>query len=173
MIALVVGHKSSAKGAKNPDFGVFEFDFNSRLAKDIQNKCKEKTEIIYRTTYKALPSNINAKNPEFIISLHCNAFNQQATGTETLYYHKSTNGKKLAKIIQKKLVAALGLTDRGIKGKTAEDRGGYLLRYTKAPCVICEPFFIDNLLDFETARQKYDDLVDAYARGIEEAKLNL
>lgn len=169
-IAIIVGHKETAKGAHNPDFNISEFDFNKQLARDIVNECKEDIIIVYRNTYKSLPGDVNAKNPDFIISLHCNAFNRKATGTETLYYYKSSKGKKLADIFQKKIVDALGLADRGVKSKTAEDRGGYLLRYTNAPCLICEPFFIDCLTDFETARYRYKELVEAYARGIEEGK---
>ncbi|MDY7034072.1 MAG: N-acetylmuramoyl-L-alanine amidase, partial [Thermodesulfobacteriota bacterium] len=61
----------------------------------------------------------------------------------------------------------LGLKNRGLKPKTAEDRGGYLLRNTIAACVIAEPFFIDNNEDLKTAIDKRDLLVKAYANGIE------
>jgi len=60
----------------------------------------------------------------------------------------------MAKILNTQLVKALGLKDRGIKVKTAEDRGGYLLKNIATPCVIAEPFFIDN--DLETVNDKRD-----------------
>lgn len=63
---------------------------------------------------------------------------------------------------------ALGINDRGIKPKTAEDRGGFLLRYTSMPCLIAEPFFIDNDEDLAKANSNRDELVQAYADAITE-----
>ena len=145
LCALVIGHKKSSPGAVNENAGLTEFDFNDYLAIRIEKKVKKmRVQRIYRRTYKELPDDINTLNPDFIVSLHCNAFNGRASGTEALYYHKSEKGKKMAEILLNHLVEHLKLPDRGIKPKTAEDRGGLLLRYTKAPCLIAEPFFIDN-----------------------------
>ncbi|QJA05280.1 N-acetylmuramoyl-L-alanine amidase [Thermosulfurimonas marina] len=90
-----------------------------------------------------------------------------ASGTEVLYYHRSWKGEKMAQILLDYLVAHLGLPSRGIKPCTSEDRGGYLLRYTKAPCVICEPFFIDNSVDLARAQEDLPGLARAYAQAIE------
>ena len=73
----------------------------------------------------------------------------------------------MAGILNEQLADALGLRNRGVKPKNAEDRGGYLLKNTEAPCVIAEPFFIDNNEDLRTATGKREMLVKAYARGIE------
>jgi N-acetylmuramoyl-L-alanine amidase len=139
------------------------------LALRIEKKV-QKTEVqrVYRRTHKELPDDINALEPDFIVSLHCNAFNTQVSGTEVLYYDKSEKGKKMAEILLKHLVEHLKLGNRGIKPKTAEDRGGYLLCYTKAPCVISEPFFIDNDDDLARAQEDLDGLALAYANTIEE-----
>ena len=169
-VALVVGHKASARGARNQELNISEYGFNDQLARDISDKSNEiDTVVIYRDTYKGLPEDLNDINPEFIFSLHCNAFNRQASGTEVLYYHTSELGKRIATVFQKNLVKTLDLKDRGTKGKSAEDRGGYLLRYTSAPCIICEPFFIDSLTDFKTAKRRYKSLVAAYVSAIEES----
>jgi N-acetylmuramoyl-L-alanine amidase len=90
------------------------------------------------------------------------------SGTEVLYYHTSQKGKQMAEILQNHLVTYLGLKDRGIKPKSAEDRGGYLLRYTNAPCVIAEPFFIDNDQDLSVAMLNKSGLADAYIKAIDE-----
>ncbi|MCP4503027.1 MAG: N-acetylmuramoyl-L-alanine amidase, partial [Deltaproteobacteria bacterium] len=119
-------------------------------------------------TYRALPKQINEHHPDLVVSLHCNAFNKKATGTETLYYHASTEGKRMASLLQRKIVDVLGLADRGIKPKHSEDRGGYLLRETNAPCVLAEPFFIDNNKDLKIAQANHSDLVRAYADAINE-----
>ena len=169
LCALVIGHKKASPGAINKNTGITEFEFNDDLAIKIEKKV-ENVDIqrVYRRIYKELPHDINELNPDFIISLHCNAFNEKASGTEVLYYHRSEKGKKMAEILLKHLVEHLKLPNRGIKPKTAEDRGGYLLRYTKAPCIIAEPFFIDNDDDLARAQEDINGLAEAYAKAIEE-----
>lgn len=166
--ALVIGHKKSSPGAVNRAAGLTEFHYNDLLSMDIESAVKGvEVQRVYRRTYDSLPADINELDPDFIVSLHCNAFNEKASGTEVLYYHRSQNGKKMADILNTNLVNALGLRDRGIKPKTAEDRGGYLLKTTNAPCVIAEPFFMDNDDDLKAATDHRDALVQAYANAIE------
>ncbi len=168
--ALVIGHKKNSPGAVNPSQNVSEFDYNEQLALEIEaallSHKKVKIQRIYRRTYSTLPDDINGLKPDFIICLHCNAYNTRATGTEVLFYHRSKKGKKLAKVLDKNLVKALALTDRGIKAKTTEDRGGYILKQTNAPCLISEPFFIDNDHDLAIANEKRAELVYAYVKSI-------
>jgi N-acetylmuramoyl-L-alanine amidase len=169
LCALVIGHKKSSPGAVNARSNLSEFDFNDNLAIQIEKKVqKSKVQRIYRRTYKELPGDINDLGPDFIVSLHCNAFNEKASGTEVLYYHKSEDGRKMAEFLLRHLLKCLDLTDRGVKPKTSEDRGGYLLRYTRAPCVIAEPFFIDNDEDLDKAQNNLDELAAAYAAAIDE-----
>jgi len=169
LCALVIGHKKSSPGAVNAKTGLNEFDFNENLAILIEKKA-QRTQIqrVYRRTYQELPGDINGLNPHLVLSLHCNAFNGRTSGTEVLYYHRSEVGKRIAEILQRHLLDFLGLRDRGIKEKTAEDRGGYLLRYTKAPCVIAEPFFIDNDQDLAKAQENLEGLAGVCARAIDE-----
>ena len=115
LCALVIGHKKKSPGAENANKNITEFDFNEDLAMRIE-KTIEKSQIqrIYRRTYKQLPADINELNPDFIISLHCNAFDTNASGTEVLYYHKSERGKKVADILLSHLVDHLnsfGITE--------------------------------------------------------------
>ena len=166
--ALVVGHKKSSPGASNKASGLTEFIFNDKLAIDIEEEISGvEVQRVYRRTYNSLPGDINELDPDLIVSLHCNAFDGSASGTEVLYYHRSTKGELIASILNEHLVESLGLKNRGIKPKTAEDRGGYLLKNTVAPCVIVEPFFIDNNEDLKTVTDKRNLLVKAYANGIE------
>ena len=170
--ALVIGHKKTSPGAANVSSGLTEFDYNETLSKQIEDELiSRQAEIriqrIYRRTYATLPGDINELAPRFIISLHCNAFNTQASGCEMLYYHRSSNGKRMAQILQTHIQGALGNKDRGIKAKTSEDRGGMLLKQTHAPCVIAEPFFIDNDDELELVQKKRKKLVRAYADAIE------
>lgn len=169
LCALVIGHKKGSPGAVNIKANLSEFDFNNNLAGIIEEQVRQiAVKLVYRKTYTELPGDINALEPDVVISLHCNAFNRQASGTETLYYEKSVKGRQVAATIQRHLVNQLGLQDRGITAKGTEDRGGYLLRYTKAPCVIAEPFFIDNDADLAVARKNLNGLALAYARAIDE-----
>jgi len=169
LCALVIGHKKHSPGAINAKANLSEFDFNEGLALRIEKKVqKAEMQRIYRRTYKELPDDVNAVNPDFIVSLHCNAFNGKVSGTEVLHYHRSEKGKKMAGIALDHLVGYLKLPNRRIKPRTAEDRGGYLLRYTKAPCVIAEPFFIDNDSDLARAEEDIDGLAAVYANAIDE-----
>ncbi len=168
LCALVIGHKKSSPGAMNQSARLTEFDFNEELAFKIEQQIsKVNIQRVYRRTFSTLPSDINELEADFIISLHCNAFNKTASGTETLYYHRSKNGKLMAEILNNQLVSALNLKNRGIKAKTSEDRGGSLLKNTLAPCVIAEPFFIDNDSDLEIAISKQQQLIRAYVEAIE------
>ena len=64
------------------------------------------------------------RNTRRLISLHANAFNETANGTETLYFHTSTQGKKLVEVEQRHLLDALDLSDRKLKPVTSAGRGG-------------------------------------------------
>lgn len=170
-IALIVGHKKSSQGARNKYLDISEWVFNKNVANDILRtsiRAKDIT-IVYRdTTYKNLPNEVNAFDPDFIISLHCNSFNSMSHGTETLYYHTSEKGKQIAQMVNDNIVGVMGTRDRGIKGRTSEDRGGYLLRYTHAPCVIAEPFFLSNTNETQAILCRYSDLISAYNKSIDE-----
>lgn len=167
-VALVVGHTEKSPGSCNITCGISEFEFNKKLVKGIaaiiDDRCEIK--IVYRDRYSDLPEKVNALNPNFVICFHSNAFNRNSSGTETLYYYKSKKGKKMAVIFQEKIVNALKLKDRGIKGKSSEERGGYILRYTDAPCILLEPFFIDNDNDYRTVVDKHPDLLTACSDSI-------
>lgn len=173
--ALVVGHKSTSVGAKNMPQDVSEFEFNARLAVDVWKKLSGATVttdwtqivepvLVWRRTYESLPHDINDVDPKLVVSMHCNAFNQSTSGTEVLFYHRSDHGRRIARVFQDRFVSALHLPDRGIKPVTREDRGGGLLAGTKAPAVICEPFFIDN--DDDLGKALSVDLATVYAGAI-------
>jgi len=175
--ALIVGHKSESPGACNETYNICEFEFNNNLVDRIMQSFNDPVDPhatvelvkVLRKTYKGLPDDVNRLNPDFAVSFHCNAFNKTASGTETLFYHRSETGKKMAQIFQKNMVHVLGLKDRGIAGKTTEDRGGHLLRYTNCPCVLIEPFFIDNDLDFEKMSAVKQHFIMAIQKSIYEA----
>jgi N-acetylmuramoyl-L-alanine amidase len=172
--ALIIGHKNDSPGTWSKNGATNEFIFNEQLIPLIEKKVKNaRIYRVYRRTYATLPSDINELAPDFAISLHCNSCDGTASGTEVLYYHKSQQSKDMASLLLTKLVSALGLPDRGIKPSTVEDKGGYLLRYTIAPIVVAEPFFIDNDSDLTRAMGNLDSLAEAYAAAIDEISTTL
>ncbi|MBE9033489.1 N-acetylmuramoyl-L-alanine amidase [filamentous cyanobacterium LEGE 11480] len=107
----------------------------------------------------ALGSNI-------FVSLHLNAFNRMAQGTEVLIHRAGTKeDHNLAEVLQEELVKALGLTDRGVK------RQGLAVlsqvpSSVQAAC-LTESFFIDSVADAETVRTMSETAAHAIATGID------
>ena len=163
-ICCIVGHSKRKQGASNKRTGLTEFSYNESLVLEIGEELARmghNVNIVYRQTYKQLPHDINTIDADVVVSFHCNAYNEKASGTEVLYAEGSDKGKKAAQIFHDHIVDALKLTPRGIKPKRIKDRGGYILHKTKAPCIILETFFLDNDLDLECAIKKHDKLVQA------------
>ena len=104
----------------------------------------------------------NNWNPDAIVSIHCNAANTEARGTEVEVYPDDHSGARLACCIQQQIVDNLGTIDRGIK-----DRPGLaILRATNAPAVLVEMAFIDNDDDADLLANRQDDFAAAIARGV-------
>ncbi|HDR8171110.1 TPA: N-acetylmuramoyl-L-alanine amidase [Bacillus thuringiensis] len=113
---------------------------------------------------------------DIFISIHANAFNGNAKGTET-YYYKSSKSEKtnphveesrvLAEKIQERLVDALHTRDRGVKHGDL-----HVIRENDMPAVLTELAFIDNGIDYsklstENGRQIaaeaiYEGILDYY-----------
>lgn len=99
---------------------------------------------------------------DVFISLHCNAFNAQAQGTECCIFAAGGASEKLAACIQKQIVGSLHTVDRGIK----ERPGLIVLKRTDMPAVLVEMAFIDNDSDAELLMHKKDEFARAIARGV-------
>tara|TARA_R110002096_G_scaffold16106_28_gene55176 strand:- start:7737 stop:9260 length:1524 start_codon:yes stop_codon:yes gene_type:complete len=78
------------------------------------------------------------------LSIHQNAFNQSANGTETFSLSDSGSSARLRNLVQSEAIEAWGLTNRG--NKTA---GFSVLRNTAMPAVLTEMGFIDSPTDHE------------------------
>lgn len=167
-IALVVGHKSTSTGARNEERKLSEWEFNARLALDVWGRFQDseiECAVIHRRTYKSLPGDVNAYDPDLVVLMHANAsFNHDASGSEVLYYHRSEPSAVAAAIFQDNFLSELNLRDRGIKGIDSEARGGLMVAGTRAKTVLCEPFFIDFNDDLVVALSS--DLTGAYEKSI-------
>ena len=102
----------------------------------------------------------NEWSADIFVSLHCNAFNTEARGTETLY--KSFNGQRLANDIQSQIIRSINTVDRGVKKR--DDL--WVLNGTDATAVLVEMAFIDNEDDLKMLNNDLDTIVRAIARGI-------
>ena len=108
----------------------------------------------------------NRVGADVFISIHCNACNGVAQGTEVWHYYGSGEGEKLADCIQNQIVDALGTVDRGVKGAKPGVNGLYVLNNTDAVAVLIELAFIDNESDAALLRERKDDFARAIARGV-------
>lgn len=99
------------------------------------------------------------------VSIHLNAFNKSAQGTETITCVDPTDDDQmLARSIQAEVVELLELPDRGVKQRS--------LAVLKAvpggvPAVLCEPFFCDAVDEFDKAIQMAQLAAAGIARGIQ------
>ena len=108
----------------------------------------------------------NSADADVFISIHCNACNGMAQGTEVWHYYGSGEGEKLAQCIQNQIVDALGTVDRGVKGAKPGVNGLYVLSNTDAVAVLMELAFIDHAGDAELLRSQQDEFARAIARGV-------
>lgn len=87
-------------------------------------------------------SQIQAWNPDCVISIHQNSYpDASIRGAQVFYYEDSTEGKNLAEILQEQLVEDLDKTNhRKAKG----NKTYYMLKKTEATIVIVECGFLSN-----------------------------
>ena len=191
-VLIDVGHggsKISASGKKIIDYGAVnsktgmnEFMWNKDFVENYLlselKKAGIKNQIVFRDTGIAkLVQDLNkaAGKDDIILSFHLNS-DVKASGTETLYWHTSEKGKKLAGLIQKGLVGVLGLPDRGIKirrkpldnADALNQRGWTMFKDTKVPFVMLESFFITNDGDLKRGNEKKAELAKAVVSAIKE-----
>ena len=104
----------------------------------------------------------NASGADVFVSIHCNAANTSAKGTETLIYSTGGKAELLAKCIQSQIVNYLGTVDRGVK--TRPDL--CVLRETTMPAVLVETAFISNEEDAYKLQLRQRAFAAAISRGI-------
>lgn len=98
---------------------------------------------------------------DIFLSIHCNAANTTAQGTEVECYGSGA-GEQLAQCIQSQIVDSLGTVDRGVNYMPKL----LVLKYTDMPAVLVEMAFIDNDEDAALLTGKTDEFARAIARGV-------
>jgi len=141
-------------GAVNPVYGTRECDVardaGKMLARYLETAgCEVRS--LQNDDLGLVCAESNAWGADIFVSLHCNAFNTQARGTETLY--KSFNGQQLANDIQSQIIRSINTVDRGVK----ERQDLWVLNGTDATA---------NDEDLALLNNDLDTIVRAIARGI-------
>ena len=161
-------------GAKNAETGLRECDVAKNIADLVEKYLVaagvevvgdiQSDNLYYDSDYPqpCVCEEANASGADIFVSIHCNAFDCEAHGTETYAYTSGGEGEKLASCINDQIVGALGTLNRGVKFR----QDYIVLRHTDMPAVIVETAFIDNDQDEQLLRAKQDDFARAIARGI-------
>lgn len=96
---------------------------------------------------------------DLFVSIHINAGG--GIGTETFCYEPGGCSGWLAQCVQRQIVDALDMVDRGVKFY-----GYYVLAHTKMPAVLVEAGFVDSADDVQKLVEQQDDFARAIARGV-------
>lgn len=159
-------------GAVNTVNGVTEAEICKSIADKVEHYLKNAgcSVVVLQSNnlcgeYPAHPNIVataNELDADIFISLHCNAFNQQAQGTECLVFAKGSYAEDLADAIQAQIVNSLDTVDRGVK----ERPDLAVLKGTAMTAVLVEMAFIDNAEDCRKLITKQDEFARAIARGV-------
>ena len=170
-VCIDPGHGGTDPGAVN---GAFTEKYVAlEIAKALKKELLERGYIVYKTRSEDVfhtpyqkAKYANQVNADIFVSIHCNsAANESAHGTETLSFDLDGKSFFLAQAIQKSLIAATTLTNRGVKQR----RDLIVLNTTSMPAALVETAFISNpeekrLLMTDAFRKK---TAKAIAEGID------
>ena len=108
---------------------------------------------------KAVVDKVNGSNAELFISIHFNALNGSAKGTEVFTYKGETHPEAV-RIVNN--LSALGFKNRGVK----DGSHLYVIKNTRVKAILIEICFIDNIDDMNLYLKDIDAVVNAIASGI-------
>jgi N-acetylmuramoyl-L-alanine amidase len=100
----------------------------------------------------------NSRVRDLDVSVHFNAFDGSAHGTEVLYVTQ----KDLAAELSAAISSAGGFHNRGAKYRSDL----YVLNNTEMPCVLLEVCFCDNTSDSNKYRENYNEICEAIATAM-------
>ena len=160
------------KGTPDYDPGAVNYDiplYENEVAWNVGNLVAQYLEaagcvckVFQNESLRRIYETANDWGADYFVSIHCNAFNGIACGTETLTYPTDVKGYTLAGCIQNQIVDSLSTIDRGLKART--DLA--VLNGTDMPAVLVEMAFIDEENDAELLENNQDDFARAIARGV-------
>lgn len=121
---------------RESDAGLYDEQSSNKKVQDMKNRC-------------AL---INETQPDCVVSIHQNSYHEEyVNGAQVFYYGTSEEGKKLAEILQNKLVSHV---DPENHRQAKANESYYLLKKTEVPIVIVECGFLSN---WEEAKKLQED----------------
>ncbi|MBJ6362081.1 N-acetylmuramoyl-L-alanine amidase [Paenibacillus sp. GCM10012307] len=166
-IAIDAGHGPNTQGKRCPDDSMREYHFNSVTARYIAAALVEYDGVEVRTSTfndnEDVPINTRYKTAntwpaDLFVSVHANAHGDSwnsANGIETLVdYRKPAQAVALANAVQRELIRATGLRDRGLQYR--DDVG--VLNYSNMTAILVECGFMTNREEAELLKS------DAYRR---------
>ncbi|MBZ0189045.1 MAG: N-acetylmuramoyl-L-alanine amidase [Candidatus Obscuribacterales bacterium] len=105
------------------------------------------------------------ENVDIFVSIHFNAFNGSAHGTEVLHFPGAERAIKIAGEVLKE-IAGLGFANRGLKPRSDL----YVLKRTVMPAILIEVCFCDSKIDMSEYRKLgVEKVAEAICRGLEKA----
>ena len=167
-INVHAGHNFKVPGAS----GIFSETVEDRKVKDLViNKLKALGHTVYdctdenattvRGNLEAIVAKCNAHSVDLDVSIHFNAFNSSANGTEVCIYSENSAPKSTAQKIANE-IEKLGYTKRN--GGISIRNGLYVLRHTNAPALLVECCFCDNKKD--ATLYSAEKMANAIVKGI-------
>jgi len=137
-----------------PDTGARGIKVEDNLTLDVGNRviaklkalgnevisCKPNSASSVRESLSKRCATANANNVGIYVSIHFNAFNGQANGTEV--FATSETGRRIAKPVLDEIIK-LGFFNRGVKSGSHL----YVLKNTDMPAILIEGCFIDSTKD--------------------------
>ena len=147
LVCVDPGHGGIETGAKGPG-GILEKVINLLAGHQLKQALLAAKQHVVLTRLTDIDVSLSSRadianwaGADVFVSLHCNsAADPSAKGIEVYHHPKaSPKAKSLAADIQKRLVAATGLVDRGVKAANFA-----VLRRTTMPAVLVEMAFISN-----------------------------
>lgn len=157
------GHGTDDPGACG--FGLREAEVAAAIGAIVEQKLNAagiQTENLQSDYLSSVPVRANEWGADLFVSIHCNAFNGVAKGTEVLVYRLNSQGATLAQSVQNAIVKKLDTFDRGLK----ERPGLCVLRATDMPSILIESAFIDEEQDNSKLAHRQEEFADAIAVGI-------
>jgi N-acetylmuramoyl-L-alanine amidase len=153
-------HDIGASGVKQED--VLTKDVGNRLMAKLVAaghtvvNCTPSTATSVNDSLRKRVSRANSNNVDIFVSIHFNAFNRTAMGSEV--FAISRTAQAIAKSVLDEIVA-LGFKNRGVK-----NTGFFVLRNTSMPAILVECCFIDSSADMVLFNA--DSMAEAIKEGL-------
>lgn len=165
-IFLDAGHGGNDPGASGN--GLLEKNINLVVANRVKYHLQRHGQTVAMSraddsnpSLSARTNNANNWGADVLVSIHCNAFNNNAYGVETYCY--KLKYRKLADCLQNRVLANKSLYNfnRGVK-----EGDLHMVRESSMDAALIEMAFIDNTYDATILKSKQEDFAVAITKGI-------